>query len=165
MTRKSRRLYFVVLGLLGLGVGTALMLTAFQDNIVFFFSPSEVATKQLAPQQRIRIGGLIEAGSVVKNGEDISFSVTDMASTLKVEYRGLLPDLFREGQGVIAEGSMGPGGVFVASEVLAKHDENYMPREVADALKKSGHWNEGGMPATGLKPTSTAPASPNTANP
>ncbi len=170
MTRKKRRIYFVMLGLLGLGVGTALVLTAFQDNIVFFFSPTEVATRQLAPEQRIRIGGLIEAGSVVKNGEDISFAVTDMNATLKVQYRGLLPDLFREGQGVIAEGSMGPGGVFVAREVLAKHDENYMPREVADALKKSGRWNEGegkagGMPTTDLKPTSTAPASPNTPNP
>ncbi|MSO72559.1 MAG: cytochrome c maturation protein CcmE [Rhodospirillaceae bacterium] len=170
MTRKRQRLYFVVLGLLGFGVGAALVLTAFQDNIVFFFSPSEVTTRHLAPEQRFRVGGLVEAGSLVKNGEDISFSVTDLSSTLKVQYRGLLPDLFREGQGVIAEGRMEPGGVFIASEVLAKHDENYMPREVADALKKSGRWNEGGatqsgMPANNLKPTSTTPASPNTTNP
>ena len=170
MTRKTRRLYFVVLGPLGLGVGTALVLTAFQDNIVFFFSPSEVATRHVAPEQRIRIGGLVETGSVVKNGEDISFAVTDMSATLKVQYRGLLPDLFREGQGIVAEGRLGSDGIFVASEVLAKHDENYMPREVADALKKSGHWNEGGPQGEGnaamnLKPASTAPTNSNTANP
>jgi len=143
MTRKRRRLYFVMLGLLGLGTGAALMLTAFQDNIVFFFSPSEVAARHVAPDQRFRVGGLVEAGSIIKNGEDVSFVVTDMSSTLKVKYHGLLPDLFREGQGVVAEGRMGPDGTFVAHEVLAKHDENYMPREVADALKKSGRWQEG----------------------
>ncbi len=165
MTRKSRRMYFVILGLLGLGVGAALVLTAFQGNIVFFFSPTEVASRQIAPEQRIRIGGLVENGSVIKNGEDISFAVTDMESTLKVQYRGLLPDLFREGQGIVAEGRLGPNGVFVASEVLAKHDENYMPREVADALKKSGHWNEDGTTAVDLKPTSTAPTNSDTASP
>ena len=166
MTRKTRRLYFVILGLLGLGVGTALVLTAFQDNIVFFRSPTDVAEGKVAVEQRIRIGGLVENGSVVKNGEDISFSVTDMAHTLKVQYSGLLPDLFREGQGIVAEGRMEPSGVFVASEVLAKHDEKYMPREVADALKKSGRWNEGAGQGTaadgnampkGMTPTSTAP--------
>ena len=159
-TRKQRRLYFVILGLLGLGVGTALVLTAFQDNIVFFRSPTEVAEGKVAPEQRFRVGGLVENGSVVKNGENVSFSVTDMTSTIKVEYTGLLPDLFREGQGIVAEGRIDSKGVFVASEVLAKHDENYMPREVADALKKSGRWNEGqGKTVTeGMKPTSTAPA-------
>ncbi len=146
MTRKRRRLYFVMLGLLGLGGGVALALTAFQDNIVFFRSPTEVAAGKVAANQRVRIGGLVENGSLVKNGENISFSVTDMSNTLKVQYTGLLPDLFREGQGIIAEGQM-KGGVFVASEVLAKHDENYMPKEVADALKKSGHWQEGGVQA------------------
>lgn len=165
-SRKRQRLYFVGLGLLGLGAGIALVLTAFQDNIVFFRSPTDVAEGKVAEAQRMRIGGLVETGSVVKNGEDISFSVTDMAHTLKVQYRGLLPDLFREGQGIVAEGHMGPDGVFVALEVLAKHDEKYMPREVADALKKSGRWKEGGgnegtengaMPK-GMTPTSTAPA-------
>ena len=151
MTRKRRRLYFILLGLLGLGVGTALVLTAFQDNIVFFFSPTEVAARHVTPDQRIRVGGLVEEGSVVKNGEDITFSVTDMAATLKIKYRGLLPDLFREGQGIVAEGRMGSDGVFVANEVLAKHDENYMPREVADALKKSGRWQEG----AGMKSVAT----------
>ena len=145
MTRKRRRLYFVMLGLLGLGAGAALALTAFQDNIVFFRSPTEVAAGKVAVNQRVRIGGLVENGSLVKNGENVSFAVTDMSNTLKVQYTGLLPDLFREGQGIVAEGQM-KDGVFVASEVLAKHDENYMPKEVADALKKSGHWQEGGPP-------------------
>jgi cytochrome c-type biogenesis protein CcmE len=103
-----------------------------------------MTTRQVPPDQRIRIGGLVEGGSVVKDGENVSFAVTDMAHTIKVQYRGLLPDLFREGQGIVAEGHMNAAGVFVASEVLAKHDENYMPREVADALKKSGHWQEDG---------------------
>src|SRR5262245_30439315 len=104
MTRKRRRLYFVILGLIGLGAGTALVLTAFQDNIVFFFSPTEVAARHYSPEQRIRIGGLVEQGSVVKNGENVAFTVTDMNKTLKVQYKGLLPDLFREGQGIVAEG-------------------------------------------------------------
>ena len=143
MTRKRRRLYFVLLGVLGLFAGTALMLAAFQDNLVFFFSPTEVAAKNPSPSQRLRIGGLVEVGSVEKNGAAVTFMVTDTVKTLKVRYTGMLPDLFKEGQGVVAEGHMGPDGAFVASEVLAKHDENYMPREVADALKKSGHWQEG----------------------
>lgn len=141
MTRKRRRLYFVVLGLLGLGAGAALVLTAFQDNIVFFFSPTEVAAKPIC-EQRCRIGGLVAAGSVVREGQNISFDVTDTTETVSVKYVGILPDLFREGQGVVAEGRMN-GGVFMASTVLAKHDENYMPPEVADALKKSGRWKEG----------------------
>ena len=146
MTRKRRRLYFIGLGLLGLCAGTALVLTAFQDNIVFFFSPTEIAAKKPAPTQRLRIGGLVEGGSVQKAGEIVTFVVTDNANTLKVRYVGILPDLFREGQGVVAEGNMGTDGTFQAREVLAKHDENYLPREVADALKKSGHWQEGGAP-------------------
>jgi cytochrome c-type biogenesis protein CcmE len=160
MTRKSRRLYFVILGLLGLGAGTALVLTAFQDNIVFFRSPTEIAEGKVAPAQRFRIGGLVQKDSVVKQGENVSFAVTDMSNTVKVSYTGILPDLFREGQGIIAEGQIGTDGVFVASEVLAKHDENYMPREVADALKKSGHWQEGQPVPKGASPVSTAPANP-----
>jgi cytochrome c-type biogenesis protein CcmE len=143
MTRKRRRLYFIGLGLLGLFVGTALVLSAFQDNIVFFLSPSEIAAKMPSPSQRLRIGGLVENGSVQKAGETVTFTVTDNAHDLKVRYTGLLPDLFREGQGIVAEGKMGTDGVFAASEVLAKHDEKYMPKEVADALKKSGRWQEG----------------------
>jgi cytochrome c-type biogenesis protein CcmE len=137
MTRKKRRLYFVILGLLGLGVGLALVLTAIQDNIVFFRSPTEVAEGKFNPAQRFRVGGLVEQGSVVKNGEHVSFAVTDMTNTLHIKYTGLLPDLFREGQGIVAEGRMGPNGVFMASEVLAKHDENYMPPEAADAVNKA----------------------------
>ncbi len=156
MTRKRRRLYFIMLGLLGLGAGTALVLTAFQDNIVFFFSPTEVAERHVTPEQRFRVGGLVEQGSVMKNGHDVSFVVTDMNKTLKIHYQGLLPDLFREGQGIVAEGRMGTDGVFVASEVLAKHDENYMPREVADALKKSGRWHEV-EGKDGMKPVAATP--------
>jgi cytochrome c-type biogenesis protein CcmE len=106
-----------------------------------------VAEGKVTGHQRVRIGGLVETGSVVKDGQNVSFSVTDMNNSLKVKYTGLLPDLFREGQGIVAEGKMDQG-VFVASEVLAKHDENYMPKEVADALKKSGHWQEGSAPST-----------------
>jgi cytochrome c-type biogenesis protein CcmE len=141
MTRKRRRLYFVLLGLLGLGAGAALVLTAFQDNIVFFFSPTDVVSKPVC-EQRCRIGGLVAAGSVQKDGQNVSFAITDTAETVNVKYVGILPDLFREGQGVVAEGRM-TNGVFMASDVLAKHDENYMPPEVAEALKKSGHWKEG----------------------
>ena len=143
MTRKRRRLYFVMLGLLGLGVGVALVLTALQEDIVFFFSPTEIAERKPGPDISIRVGGLVESGSVVHRGETILFSVTDTTNSLKVIYTGLLPDLFREGQGVVAEGRVNAEGVFIASNVLAKHDENYMPREVSDALKASGKWKEG----------------------
>lgn len=154
MTRKRRRLYFVVLGMVGIGAGVALALTAFQDNIVFFRSPTEVAQGKVPPGRRFQIGGLVENGSLQRDGERIAFTVTDTAKSIKVQYIGLLPDLFREGQGVVAEGHM-KDGVFVASEVLAKHDENYMPKEVADALKKSGHWQEGGA---GTQPNQKAAA-------
>ena len=146
MTRKTRHMYFVGLGLLGLFAAAGLMLTAFQDNLVFFRSPSEIVANPPPPTQRLRIGGLVELGSIQKDGERVTFTVTDNEHVLKVSYKGILPDLFKEGQGVVAEGSMGADGVFAAREVLAKHDENYMPREVADALKKSGHWQEGGAP-------------------
>jgi len=133
----------VLAGMTALGVATALVLTAFRDNIVFFYSPSDIQTKHVAPGQRIRIGGLVEAKSVVREGNTTEFVVTDKAHDLKVRYTGLLPDLFREGQGVVANGKLGPGGIFIADEVLAKHDEKYMPPEVVDALKKTGHWEEG----------------------
>jgi cytochrome c-type biogenesis protein CcmE len=149
MTRKRRRLYFVLLGLLGVGAGTALVLNAMSDNINFFFSPTELAQRHFSPDQRIQTGGLVEAGSVKKNGSDVFFTLTDTTKSLPVHYQGLLPDLFREGQGIVAEGHLGRDGVFVATEVLAKHDEKYMPKEVADALKKSGHWKEGeALPST-----------------
>ncbi len=140
MKRKHKRLTFVMIGLLLLGSAAALILTAFEDNIVFFYSPTELADKKPDPAQRLRIGGLVMAGSVEKlEGAVVAFAITDTAKTVTVQYKGILPDLFREGQGVVAEGHL-KGGVFQADEVLAKHDENYMPPEVAEALKKSGQW-------------------------
>ena len=142
MTRKRRRLYMVLAGMTALGVAAALVLSAFNDELVFFYSPSDVAQKQVGPDRRIRIGGLVEENSVQRQGPTVEFKVTDGRTTLPVRYIGALPDLFREGQGVVAEGSV-KSGVFQASSVLAKHDEKYMPPEVADALKRSGHWQEG----------------------
>lgn len=152
MKRKHRRLSFVALGILVLGAAAALILTAFEDNIVFFHSPTEITEKfakhELRPEQRLRVGGLVEEGSVSKTGDGATtrFKVTDLTTTIVVEFRGLLPDLFREGQGIVAEGRYN-NAVFTASEVLAKHDETYMPPEVAEALKKSGQWNPAGKPA------------------
>jgi cytochrome c-type biogenesis protein CcmE len=142
MTPKRRRLWLLVASLSVLGAAAALVLTALNDNLVFFYSPSQVAEKGIAPDRRFRLGGLVEAGSVQKNGEEVRFTVTDTQSTVAVVYRGLLPDLFREGQGVIAEGTLRADGVFVAREVLAKHDENYMPPEVAKAIKEAGQWKD-----------------------
>jgi cytochrome c-type biogenesis protein CcmE len=144
MTRKRRRLITLLAALLALGTATALVLAAFNDNLVFFYSPSDLAEKAVGPERRIRIGGLVETNSLVKqaDGHAVAFRVTDGKTELRVVYDGILPDLFREGQGVVAEGKL-RDGVFVASNVLAKHDEKYMPPEVADALKKSGRWQEG----------------------
>ena len=140
MKRKHKRLTFVMIGLLLLGSSVALILTAFEDNIVFFYSPSELAIEKPNSAQRLRIGGLVMTGSVEKlAGAVVAFTITDTAKTVTVQYKGILPDLFREGQGVVAEGHF-KNGVFQADEVLAKHDENYMPPEVAEALKKSGQW-------------------------
>lgn len=144
MTPKRKRLWLVVGSLAVLGFAATLVLTALNDNIVFFYSPTQMAEKQIPPERRFRMGGLVEAGSVKKSadGQETRFRVTDTNKTVDVVYRGLLPDLFREGQGVIAEGSLGSDGVFAAREILAKHDENYMPPEVAKALKESGQWKE-----------------------
>jgi cytochrome c-type biogenesis protein CcmE len=149
MTRKQQRLGVLALGLAALAGATALVLVAFNDNLVFFFSPSELKARGIASDRRVRIGGLVESHSVARaaDGRSISFRITDGAADVAVVYQGLLPDLFREGQGAVAEGKLRPDGVFAASSVLAKHDENYMPREVVDALKKSGHWQEGGAAA------------------
>jgi len=138
--RKTQRLYFILLGGLAVATGIALVLTAFEDSIVFFYSPSDLSQQTINPGQRIRIGGLVEAGSVIKDGDTVTFKVTDTAETLSISYRGILPDLFREGQGIVAEGALLASGVFQASDVLAKHDENYMPPEVAYALKAAGEW-------------------------
>ena len=143
MTRKRRRLYAVAAGLVLLGAATGLVLSAFEDNLVFFFTPSEAAERGVTPGQRIRLGGIVEPESVERGGTSVRFRVTDMQHTVAVAYAGALPDLFREGQGVVAQGSFRPDGSFAADEVLAKHDENYMPPEVAAALKKSGRWQEG----------------------
>ncbi len=141
MTRKRRRLYVVGLGMLGLFAAAALVLTAFQENLVFFYSPSDLIEKSVPPGRPIRLGGLVEEGSIERrDGLTVHFRVTDLSHSTQVVYEGLLPDLFREGQGVVTEGTLGPDGVFVAREVLAKHDETYMPPEVVEALKKSGQW-------------------------
>jgi Cytochrome c-type biogenesis protein CcmE len=154
MKRKHKRL-LAVLGLVaGLGVAAALVLSAFNDNLVFFHSPSDVAEKKIAADKRFRIGGLVEAGSVKKDGLTTEFVVTDLRHAVPVVYTGMLPDLFREGQGVVANGKLDAEGRFIASEVLAKHDENYMPPEVADALKKSGQWHEKPGDHAKLKPGS-----------
>ena len=143
MTRKRRRLILIGGALCVLAVAVGLMLNAFRDSIVFFNSPTDVAAKHIPPGTRIRIGGLVKAGSVVR-GDDlkIRFDVTDGNRDIAVAYQGVLPDLFREGQGVVAEGALDSGGLFDADTILAKHDENYMPKEVADALKKSGRWKD-----------------------
>ena len=143
MKRKHKRLSFVAVGLLLLGVAAALVLTAFEESIVFFHSPTDVAEGKVQTDRRIRLGGLVEEGSVAKQGDGVTqFKVTDGAHAITVSYKGILPDLFREGQGVVTEGRL-LSGTFQAEEVLAKHDENYMPPEVAEALKKSGRWQEG----------------------
>jgi len=143
MTRKRRRMMVVGLALLALGGATALVLTAFEDNLVFFYSPSDIRAKGPPGDRAFRLGGLVEPASVARGGgRTVAFKVTDGANAVPVTYTGILPDLFREGQGVIAEGRMRGDGVFEAREILAKHDETYMPREVADAIKKAGQWKE-----------------------
>jgi cytochrome c-type biogenesis protein CcmE len=143
MTRRQRRLVLIGSGVAVLGVAVALMLNAFRDSIVFFNSPSDVVERHVGPGTRIRLGGLVKDGSLVRSGSlAVRFEVTDGKSEIPVAYQGVLPDLFREGQGVIAEGALNSSGVFTADTILAKHDETYMPKEVADALKKSGHWKD-----------------------
>jgi cytochrome c-type biogenesis protein CcmE len=139
MKPRTRRFGWIVGGLAALGLAAALVLNAFRSNLVFFFTPTQVATHE-APQGRpFRIGGLVEAGSLTRepNSLTVHFRVTDTAQTIPVAYTGLLPDLFKEGKGVVAQGTLGPDGVFRASEVLAKHDENYMPPDAADAVRKA----------------------------
>jgi cytochrome c-type biogenesis protein CcmE len=154
MTRKQRRLVLIGSALGVVAVAVTLMLVALKDAIVFFNSPTDVAEKQITAGTRIRLGGLVKEGSVVR-GENLQvrFEVTDGKSTVRVAYQGLLPDLFREGQGVVTEGALDGTGTFRADSVLAKHDETYMPKEVADALKKQGHWKvDDGKRAGGAPP-------------
>jgi cytochrome c-type biogenesis protein CcmE len=159
MTRKQKRLtlIFSALGLLGVAVG--IVLFALRDNVVFFYGPTEMTEKQVGPGQRLRIGGLVKPGTLVHlDGKSITFAVTDGRNDVPVAYTGLLPDLFKEGQGVVAEGALDPAHVFKADSILAKHDERYMPREVADALKKQGVWQEEGRTGAGAPPESGAGA-------
>ena len=141
MTRKQRRLTLIGSAGAVLAIALGLILFALNDQIVFFQSPTDIATNTIPNGQRIRLGGLVEDGSVVRSDNaEVSFRVTDMENAVPVVYKGILPDLFREGQGVVTEGIVNAKGVFVADSVLAKHDENYVPKEVAEALKKQGHW-------------------------
>ena len=144
MTRKQRRLVLIGSSLGVLALAATLVLSALRDSVVFFNSPTEVVEKNVAPGARIRLGGLVKPGTL-ERGENLAvrFEVTDGNRGVPVAYRGVLPDLFREGQGIVAEGALDHAGVFKADAVLAKHDENYMPKEVADALKKQGHWKDG----------------------
>ena len=144
MTRKQRRLTLIGLAGVVLAIAAGLVLYALSDRIVFFNSPADIIAKAPPPGSRVRLGGLVETGSLVKEADGhVRFAVTDGKATGKVAYQGILPDLFREGQGVVAEGVIAGDGTFAADTVLAKHDERYMPKEVADALKKQGVWQEG----------------------
>jgi cytochrome c-type biogenesis protein CcmE len=153
MTRKQRRLVLIGAGLGVLAVAAGLVLSALRDSIVFFNSPTDVVEKGVKAGERIRLGGLVSNGSVVR-GDNLSvrFEVTDGKRAVTVAYQGILPDLFREGQGVVTEGALDGSGVFKADTVLAKHDETYMPKEVADALKKQGHWKDDYAKKPGASP-------------
>ena len=142
MKRKHRRLAFVAAGMVALGAAATLVLVASEDSLVFFYSPSDLAEKDLPEGRRVRLGGLVEEGSVrrLADGLTVEFRVTDLAAAVPVIFTGVLPDLFREGQGVVTEGVLRADGVFKADGVLAKHDETYMPAEVAEALKRAGQW-------------------------
>jgi len=143
MTRKQRRLILIGSSLGVLAIAAALVLSALRDSIVFFNSPTDVAEKHIAAGSRIRVGGLVKLGTLQRGDNlQIKFDVTDGNHDIAVRYQGIVPDLFREGQGVVAEGKLEAGNIFVADTVLAKHDERYMPREVVDALKKTGRWQE-----------------------
>jgi len=159
MTRKQRRLTLIGAAGVVLVAATGLTLSALSDEIVFFNSPSDLEQNGIVPGQRIRLGGLVEEGSVRRDGTTAQFDVTDLANAVPVVYVGILPDLFREGQGIVAEGAFDEAGVFQATNVLAKHDENYMPPEVADSLREAGLW-EGDNPATAPAEAPAAAATP-----
>ena len=157
LTRKQRRLTLIGAAGAVLCLAAGLVLFALRDTIVFFYGPTEIAEKGIVPGTRMRLGGLVEKGSVARGpGQRVVFSVTDSRTAIKVSYEGLLPDLFREGQGVVTEGVFQGSGQFRADSVLAKHDETYMPREVADALKKQGHWQPGDAQGSQAAPTPQA---------
>jgi cytochrome c-type biogenesis protein CcmE len=153
MTRRQRRLVLIGTGVGVLAIAAALVLTALKDSIVFFNSPTDLVEKHIEPGTRIRLGGLVKSGSVIRGDSlAVRFAVTDGNKEIAVAYAGALPDLFREGQGVVAEGALDGAGLFRADTILAKHDETYMPREVADALKKQGHWKDSYGPAAAAAP-------------
>lgn len=144
MTRKGRRIALISGALAVLAVAAGLVLFALRDTIVFFYTPSEIEAKQVTPGTRLRLGGLVKEGSIVKSADRaVTFAVIDASKEIRVSYKGLLPDLFREKQGVVAEGVFEGNGLFRADSVLAKHDENYMPRDLADSLRKQGLWQHG----------------------
>ena len=156
MTPRRKRLFVVLAILGGVAASVSLAVMASRENIMFYYDPSQVAAGQAPLQKRFRVGGMVVKGSVQRKPGDLTvrFVLTDFAHQVPVEYTGVLPDLFREGQGVVAEGTLDGGGTFNADTILAKHDETYMPKEVADALKKSGHWKDdysqrAAMPVTG----------------
>ena len=142
MTPRRKRIAIVLGIAVSASAAAALVLNAFRSNLVFFYSPSQVAAKEAPVGRTFRLGGLVQQGSVQRDGVIVRFAVTDTAQTIPVRYQGILPDLFKEGKGVVAQGQVGEDGVFVAREVLAKHDENYMPPEAAEALKRAGATNE-----------------------
>lgn len=142
MKRRHRRIAFIVIGLVGLGIAAYLAASAFRNNLVFFFSPTQVAAKEAPVDRTFRIGGLVQEGSLKRDGLDVQFTVTDTAYNVPVVYKGILPDLFKEGRGCVAQGKIGADGVFHAEQVLAKHDENYMPPEAGQALDKAKHARE-----------------------
>jgi cytochrome c-type biogenesis protein CcmE len=151
MKRRHKRIGFIVAGLAGLGIAAALVLSAFQSNLVFFFSPSQIAAKEAPTGRTFRVGGLVEQGSVKRDGDGLTvrFMVTDTAKSIPVVYKGILPDLFKEGKGCVAQGKVGTDGVFYAEEVLAKHDENYMPPEAGQAIDKAKHAQEAAKTVVG----------------
>ncbi|SNB52009.1 cytochrome c-type biogenesis protein CcmE [Arboricoccus pini] len=159
--KKQHRLVLILLVLILTAGSTTLVLTALGSSVAFFVSPADIASGKVGAGKRFRLGGLVADGSVRHEaGGEVRFAVTDGKGTVNVDFTGLLPDLFREGQGIVAQGTLGPDGTFQASEVLAKHDERYMPPEVAEALKRSGHWQEGSAASAGPAPgTASADAS------
>jgi cytochrome c-type biogenesis protein CcmE len=150
--RKQQRLVLVIVALALLGGASGLVLFALSDSVAFFVTPSDIAAGKVEADRRFRLGGLVVDGSVERQDGTVRFRLTDQQSEVPVTYRGILPDLFREGQGIVAQGVLDANGVFSASEVLAKHDENYMPAEVAEALKRAGVWRHGEAGPAGAKP-------------
>jgi cytochrome c-type biogenesis protein CcmE len=159
MKPRTKRALAVVLALIALGVASALVLQAFQSNLVFFFSPSQIMANEAPRERSFRVGGLVEEGSIEREAQGLTvrFKVTDMAHAIPVTYTGLLPDLFKEGKGVVAQGKLGADGIFRAEQVLAKHDENYMPPEAAEALKNAAMQKEQSTATLAMPPAGTRP--------